>query len=339
MADIYQVNEIYRDRLRSREVKALTEMSRTYEVILEDNLKRLSNLQQLIDTATDEADLAALNGFMVDLQSLNVQMAQAVSTWSPTATEIAKQAQQGAIQLSIDIQEDLVRAVAGVPDSVSMVSLGYNRLPVEAIQNVVGFAGDGSALADLFDAIGPYARDHVVIGMASSDNPEAVAKRMAKTYKDLGISRAHTIARTEMIRANREAQRQSFAENFTIVKGWVRVSAGDQKVCVVCWGLQGQVQDLAQVVPSHPNCRCTVVPVTPSYAELAGLPEGAFDEPEPLPTRDESFMMLSESERRNVLGPSRYRLWETGTSLDSFGRVVQDPKWGPQAVVIPLKDL
>jgi hypothetical protein len=82
-----------------------------------------------------------------------------------------------------------------------------------------------------------------------------------------------------------------------------------------------------------------VIPITPTYAELAGLPPGSFDEPEELPTKDEQFRMLSEAERRQVLGPSRYRLWETGTPLSAFGKVVPNNEWGPQAVVVPVKEL
>ena len=65
----------------------------------------------------------------------------------------------------------------------------------------------------------------------------------------------------------------------------------------------------------------------------------AFDEAPELPTRDEQFAMLTEAQRRQVLGPSRYRMWETGTSLSDFGRVVPNDLWGPQAVVVPLRDL
>jgi hypothetical protein len=142
-----------------------------------------------------------------------------------------------------------------------------------------------------------------------------------------------------MIRANREAQRQTFEANLSIVRGWRRISAGDVNVCPVCWSLHGDPNPVADVVPSHPNCRCTVIPICPTYAELAGLPPGSFDEPEEMPDKEEQFRMLSEAERRQVLGPSRYRLWETGTPLSAFGKVVPNAEWGPQAVVVPVKEL
>jgi SPP1 gp7 family putative phage head morphogenesis protein len=267
-------------------------------------------------------------------------MADEVARWAPQATDIATGGQRRAIQLSLDIQEDLVRAVAGVPQSVSLTAdLMWNRLPVEAITNVVGFAADGSPLGLLFDAIGPFALDHVTIGIAQGLNPLQVARRMSRTYETLAPSRAATIARTEMIRANREAQRQTFEANLSIVRGWRRISAGDVNVCPVCWSLHGDPNPVADIVPSHPNCRCTIIPITPTYAELAGLPPGSFDEPEEMPDKEEQFRMLSEAERRQVLGPSRYRLWETGTPLSAFGKVVPNAEWGPQAVVVPVKEL
>lgn len=341
MPDIYQVNERYRNRLRAREDSALAEMRKAYSVLQADNLQRLEDLTQAIEEAQAAGeDTTALNDYQVRLQALNEQMARQVSEFAPRATDIASNGQRNAIQLSLDMQEDLVRAVAGIPDSVSMtIDLNWNRLPVEAITNVVGFAADGSPLASLYEAIGPFARDHVTIGVAQGMNPLQVARRMARTYETLAPSRAATIARTEMIRANREAQRQTFEANLSIVRGWSRVSAGDVNVCPVCWALHGEPNPVANVVPSHPNCRCTIVPITPTYAELAGLDPDAFDEVPELPTRDEQFMMLTEEQRRQVLGPARYRMWETGTSLSDFGKVVPNDLWGPQAVVVPLRDL
>ena len=341
MADIYQINESYRNKLRYRENAALSEMSRSYGVLQADNLKRLEAVTTAIEKAQAAGeDITGLSEYMLRLEALNVQMADQVALFAPQATDIATNGQRRAIQLSLDIQEDLVRAVAGVPQSVSLTAdLMWNRLPIEAITNVVGFAADGSPLGALFEAIGPFALDHVTIGIAQGLNPLQVARRMSKTYETLAPSRAATIARTEMIRANREAQRQTFESNLSIVKGWSRVSAGDVNVCPVCWALHGEPNAVANVVPSHPNCRCTVIPLTPTYAELAGLDPDAFDEAPELPTRDEQFAMLSEDQRRQVLGPSRYRMWETGTSLSDFGRVVPNDLWGPQAVVVPLRDL
>ena len=341
MADIYQINESYRNKLRYRENAALSEMSRSYGVLQADNLKRLEAVTTAIEKAQAAGeDITGLSEYMLRLEALNVQMADQVALFAPQATDIATNGQRRAIQLSLDIQEDLVRAVAGVPQSVSLTAdLMWNRLPIEAITNVVGFAADGSPLGALFEAIGPFALDHVTIGIAQGLNPLQVARRMSKTYETLAPSRAATIARTEMIRANREAQRQTFEANLSIVKGWSRVSAGDVNVCPVCWALHGEPNAVANVVPSHPNCRCTVIPLTPTYAELAGLDPDAFGETPELPTRDEQFAMLSEDQRRQVLGPSRYRMWETGTSLSDFGRVVPNDLWGPQAVVVPLRDL
>lgn len=341
MPDIYQVNERYRNRLRARENNALSEMRKVYETLQADNIARLDELTQEIERIQAEGGDASVYGdYLTRLQSLNAQMAEQVSAFAPRANDITITGQRNAIQLSLDIQESLVRAVAGIPDSVDMViDLNWNRLPVEAITNVVGFAADGSPLASLYEAIGPFARDHVTIGVAQGLNPLQVARRMSRTYETLAPSRAATIARTEMIRANREAQRQTFQANLSIVRGWQRVSAGDVNVCPVCWALHGQPNAVANVVPSHPNCRCTIVPITPTYAELAGLDPDAFDEVPELPTRDEQFAMLTEEQRRQVLGPARYRLWETGTSLSDFGKVVPNDLWGPQAVVVPLKDL
>jgi len=74
-----------------------------------------------------------------------------------------------------------------------------------------------------------------------------------------------------------------------------------------------------------------------SYEELTGKP-GQI--PSPLaPDRDELFDALTPDEQLNVLGPMRYRLWQSGLSLEKMGRVRQDEAWGPVAQIIPVREL
>lgn len=102
-------------------------------------------------------------------------------------------------------------------------------------------------------------------GLTAGDNPKAMAARIAE---ETGISksRARTIARTETIRTNAEAQLNTF-ERFGIRDveldaEWI--TAGDDRVCPECEPREGKVFSIDEargMIPLHPNCRCGWIPV------------------------------------------------------------------------------
>lgn len=118
-------------------------------------------------------------------------------------------------------------------------------------------------------------------GIADGDNPMLLARKLVATINgtgmgDLGITdtlgrfipakrRAEMLARTEIIRAHHQATIQEYmnwrVEGVMIKAEWG--TAGDDKVCSICKALEGQVFTLEEVmnmVPAHPNCRCFAIP-------------------------------------------------------------------------------
>lgn len=93
-----------------------------------------------------------------------------------------------------------------------------------------------------------------------------LARLLTKQVDGIGIVRARTLVRTEIIGAHAEATLNSYEE-----AGIVGVSveaefttAGDNKVCEQCRGLEGKVfsiEDARGVIPVHPRCRCAWNPV------------------------------------------------------------------------------
>ena len=104
-------------------------------------------------------------------------------------------------------------------------------------------------------------------GLASGIGPRELARQMANRVDKIGISRARTIARTEIIRANAEATLTTF-EQLEITTVTIRAefkTVGDDLVCVVCEELEGEIFSIKEargLIPQHPNCRCTWLPVT-----------------------------------------------------------------------------
>lgn len=115
-------------------------------------------------------------------------------------------------------------------------------------------------------------------GLADGENPRVLARRLNKVIKGPSLEltdtlgrfipaerRARILARTEIIRAHAEGTLQEF-ENFGVVGVEVRaefVTAGDNRVCVECQGLEGQIFTIAEargIIPVHPDCRCAWIP-------------------------------------------------------------------------------
>jgi len=148
--------------------------------------------------------------------------------------------------------------------------LGWTNLPDETLQTFVGMAGDGSPLAELFDTIPQFVTDAMKLSLAQGislgEGPRTVARRLQRVAM-VGQSRAETIARTEMIRASREAQRQLYTEN-PAVTGFRRQATQDARVCLACLALSGTLQKTDEIMPSHPNCFVPDTKVT--HADLLG---------------------------------------------------------------------
>jgi SPP1 gp7 family putative phage head morphogenesis protein len=206
-----------------------------------------------------------------------------------------------------------------------------------ALEKFVGFASNGSPLSRVFDQVGIDARSAVEQAMGRGVGPREAARMMTRVGQ-ASYQRMETIARTEMLRAAGEANREMLMANDDVLDGWTRVCAGDPRTCAVCWALHGTEHKTSDIMPTHPNCRCVAVPKPKSIAEITGDPELDDTTPE-VPGRDQLFAQLTSDEQIEVLGKGRYDLWKNGMSLTRFGKVEQDAVWGPTAVAVPLKEL
>jgi SPP1 gp7 family putative phage head morphogenesis protein len=118
-------------------------------------------------------------------------------------------------------------------------------------------------------------------GMIDGDGPRTIARMLVQTISgpvgDLSLAdtlgrfipaerRALTLARTEVIRAHHLGTVQEY-RNWGVAG--VRVMAefkhaGDSRVCDRCAELEGNIytlEEIENVIPVHPNCRCCSLPV------------------------------------------------------------------------------
>lgn len=341
-AEIYQAAQRYRNGLLNREAAAVEQMAEIYRAATVQLLRELEALDgRLAEREATGKPLADAALAMRDrLERLIDQLANSLGELTPEAIQIVSEGQQMALEFVNSETGKLILASTGDKTRAAEILGTFDSLPEEAIREFVGFSSDGSPLAVLFDSIAqdvPSAlRFTLSSGIAQGRNPRAVARDMV-TIADLPRRRAETIARTEMIRASREGQRLIY-ESSPAVTGYRRVATQDARVCLACLALSGTLHKTAEIMPSHPNCRCVMVPVTPSLAEITGDPSipdlrpGAVD-------ADRIMAGLDRSELVGIFGPRRLALLEEGVPIADMVDVRQDPRWGPTTRIKPLKDL
>jgi SPP1 gp7 family putative phage head morphogenesis protein len=109
-------------------------------------------------------------------------------------------------------------------------------------------------------------------GILEGRSPRELARQMTQEIDTLTRTRALTIARTEIIHAHAEGSLDAM-EDLGVSEVGADVewsTTEDDKVCPLCESLQGAVfsiEDARGLIPRHPNCRCSWIPVTEGLAE------------------------------------------------------------------------
>lgn len=209
------------------------------------------------------------------------------------------------------------------------VSAGWDRLNVEAVESMIGLAGDRSPLSYWLRDVHPAAADGVLDalldGVAKGIHPTKIAIDMANGL-GLGLQRAMNTARTESLRAYRNATLMQY-EASNVVMGYKRISARDSRVCAGCLFTDGIVtQDLTQF-EEHNQGRCSMVPV------VIGVPEPMWQSP------IEWFEGQSATTQESILGTGRFDAWKNGAALQDMVKRVDDPTWGGAFVPTPVGEL
>lgn len=112
-----------------------------------------------------------------------------------------------------------------------------------------------------------------------------------------------------------------YTKNKKQIKGYIWSAILDSHTCIVCGELDGKkFDDISKVpvYPCHSNCRCTLISYTEDIEDL--IPQ----------TYEEWFESQPKSEKRKILGKTRFELYENGMKIKKF---VNNGK------ITPLKDL
>jgi hypothetical protein len=172
--------------------------------------------------------------------------------------------------------------------------------------------------------------------MAQGWNPRKTARYMADGLAQ-GLDKALVIARTEQLRAFREATFQNYNRNSDIVKGWTWSASLDDRCCLCCWSMHGSVHPLSERLSDHIAGRCVASPITKSWADLGY--SGIADTNPKIPTGEERFNKLSEAKQLEIMGEKRYELYKDGKlAFADMASFVDNPTWGRSVRITPLGD-
>jgi SPP1 gp7 family putative phage head morphogenesis protein len=189
-----------------------------------------------------------------------------LTAFARIADTLIQDAQRDAAGLGSDHAQALITAGVQPPAGVSV---SWNRLPIEAIEQLVGRAFDGSPLSSLLDQIGPevaaIVRQALLTGLASGAGPRQIA-RIFQDAIDGGYKRALLIAKTETLNAYRAAALANYQANSDVVDEWEW--SADSAACDICAAKDGTRYPLAAPFDEHPGGRCAPIPVTKDWADL-----------------------------------------------------------------------
>lgn len=244
----------FRSALLAQERAAASEMVRAYGASWRRVRGELDGVQAAIRAAQEAgADPTALFHQQRRWQSLERQIEAELRQFAALAGDLTEAGQLQAVRSAIANSAaliELAEQVAGLP-------LVLDRLPYEAVQEFVGFASNGSPLRTLFDSLGTEVstgvRDALSSAIATGMNPRETARLIRNAYS-VGLRRALVIARTEQVRAYREATHQTYLRNADVLEGWIWLSAANRRTCAACWAMHGTFHKLTERLDGHPQC-------------------------------------------------------------------------------------
>jgi SPP1 gp7 family putative phage head morphogenesis protein len=283
----------------------------------EDRWRRIiAPRKPLVQALSGETFSEAATRVEVRYRLLRAQLLTEMDRYARTAEGVITASQRRAIASGLADAEGLLAAATGTGG----VGLAFNRLPVGALQELVGVLADGSPLSALLGELGPQAdaalREALVTGLGLGKGPRAIALDMRRSTNVTAV-RSLRIARNETLRAFRSASQETFKANRDILSGWVWWAALSKRTCPVCYAMHGTFHKLDEPFASHVACRCTQLPST--KAAPLRVTRGA-----------EAFGKLPEEDQRAILGPGKFVAYQRGDLvLNDLVAKTRDRDWGP----------
>ena len=201
----------------------------------------------------------------------------------------------------------------------------FNSVPVqqaaELLSSPLGGAAFQTSFGDLAADTLRGLRNALVNGVVQGLGVPAVARTVQGVLNNRRWQ-AERIVRSEYVRVGNQAALLLYQQNARLLRGVQWVATLDRRTCMQCAALDGKVwrnpaRARMPVTSTHPNCSCTLVPVLGNAREL-GLPltpgtRASFSGQVPATLAyPQWFAQQDAAFQREVLGPTRFRLYQQG---------------------------
>lgn len=314
MPDLLTLIRHFRARLLRRDEQARRQIVAAYGQAYKRIKRNLDTL--LLDIAKKrEAGSDISIGRLAERERLTAILAQIeaeINKFSRRAEGIITSAQEDVINRALKDAPALIRAAT--------LQASFNTIPRGAMESLIGSLSEGSPLSDLLGQLGPQARQAVEqalsAGLLQGQSINGIAREMREAFGG-NLTRAKTIARTEIIRSYRAASLEIYRQNRDILRGWMWTCSLGPRSCAACFAMHGTEHTMDETLDDHVNGRCTMIPITRD----GYLPQ--------VQSGQEAFDSLTTEQKQTILGKAGYAAYSRGeVRLRDFVGVHTDARWG-----------
>ena len=325
--NIYDVVREQREAVDRAELEMLRQLTDNWIPVMQWLEKRIRDIQAHI-TEEHEAGRGVSISYIYALERYRTMMdeaKQAVEQYNRAAYGIISGAEADAVDIGVHNAEELV-------DIAEPTNPMWTRINKREVRIMTGMLSENSPLAELLSESWPQMESGIqqalLAGIGTGQGADWVAREMAKAV-DIPRKRALLIARTEVIRAYRQANLETMRSS-RAVKGYRRLCF-KPTACAACLMLDGEYYDKREDFSDHPNGKCSAVPVTRHYdpANESDWQKGG-----------DWLMEQNEATQRSILGDGHYELWKNnGVDPRDMVYIKQNDLWGGSPTMYSLRYL
>lgn len=216
------------------------------------------------------------------------------------------------------------------------LGVAVKDLPADALNSIqpdaLSFLADYlKALAPKIDSLSNYHSVQIAEGIldrvALGQNPRVIATWITDAY-GMGLTDSMRMTRTAQLYSYRQANNAVQVANGELLEGVVWCAELDDRVCMSCVALHGQVFPVGTLADDHHNGRCAMLP---------------WVKGEPNPIEQDGadwFTSQSETTQKSMMGTTKWQAWQDGKfELNQISGTYQDDVFGEMRGEVSLKDL
>lgn len=345
MAETYNsIVEEFKRRLISRDVEAVIFLLTEYREVIARLAKDLDELNRVIEVLKRQGAFVSEFDLLrqIRYREFISQIRREMQAYADLVVDVVNAAQIDVINLAFEQTDALFRfKYEGLPSDIYE---SFTRFDEFSARNIIARYTDKNYLAGItrqFEQVSLNAvRNLLVDGVIRGRSTKDIKIDLIKQF-NVVPQIAETIARTEVISAYRDGNLDRYRSS-PVVKAWEWSATLDERTCPVCIFLDGQIFPLDVPFASHPNCRCSPLPVTFTFEEL-GLGNLNLVEPKDNVQKlrgEDWFRSQPDSVQRKILGKGKHELYESGQiTLGDLEERYTHPLYGPSRQERSIKSL